>query len=166
MAEARIIAFTSTFALLRSPAMLVVAGKHQKVDLYYAFCVDPTTGRLRVGAWSMWPAQVNKQPPPPFVIELAPRTKFDCAIDVQAKRVLGLVPYSYSFAMKRLPPGQEIPIKGDKPLGEKIVAITKHPSDVNSDDFERMLRKILFAPRADAASTTANAPTRRRTPTR
>ena len=55
LAESRIIAFTSTFALLRSPAMLVFDGKHRKVDLYYAFCVDPATGRLRVGAWSMWP---------------------------------------------------------------------------------------------------------------
>ena len=59
LAESRIIAFTSTFALLRSPAMLVVDGKHQKVDLYYAFCVDPATGRLRVGAWSMWPGDVQ-----------------------------------------------------------------------------------------------------------
>ena len=55
LAESRIIAFTLTFALLRSPVTLVVGGKHQKVDLYYAFCVDPTTGRLRVGVWSMWP---------------------------------------------------------------------------------------------------------------
>ena len=70
LAESRIIAFTSTFALLRSPVKLVVGGKHHKVDLYYAFCVDPTTGRLRVGVWSMWPGTV-KQPPPPSVIELA-----------------------------------------------------------------------------------------------
>jgi hypothetical protein len=166
LAESRIIAFTSTFALLRSPATMVVAGKHHKVDLYYAFCVDPATGRLRVGAWSMWPAHVDKQPPPPFVIELAPRTKYDCAIDVQARKVLGLVPFSYSFAMRKLPPGHQIPIKGNKPMGEKIVAITKHPSDVNSEEFERMLRKILFDPRVDAAGTTVKASTRRRTPTR
>jgi hypothetical protein len=144
--ESRIIAFTSTFALLRSPVTLVVAGKHRKVDLYYAFCVDPTTGRLRVGVWSMWPGQ-GKQPPPPFVIDLAPKTKFDCALDVQAKRVLGTVPYSWSFAIQKLPPGRQIPIKGNKPLGEKIVAIAKHPSDVDSGEFERMLRTILFTSR-------------------
>jgi hypothetical protein len=166
LAESRIIAFTSTFALLRSPVMMVVAGKHHKVDLYYAFCVDPATGRLRVGAWSMWPAHVDKQPPPPFVIEVAPKTKFDCAVDVQAKKVLGLVPISYSFAMRKLPPGREIPIKGNKPMGEKIVAITKHPRDVKSEEFERMLRKILFAPRADAAATTARASAGRRAPGR
>jgi hypothetical protein len=134
---------------------LVVAGKHRKVDLYYAFCVDPATGRLRVGVWSMWPGVV-KQPPPPSVIELSPKTKFDCALDVQAKRVPVVgIPVSWSFAIQTLPPGQSIPIKGNKPLGEKIVAITKHPSDVDSGEFERMLRKILFAPRdADRAGQT------------
>jgi hypothetical protein len=161
LAESRIIAFTSTFALLRSPVTLVVGGKHQKVDLYYAFCVDPTTGRLRVGVWSMWPGgEKTKQPPPPSVIELAPRTTFDCELDVQAKKVLGLVPFSWSFAIRKLPPGRSIAIKGNKSLGEKIVAITKHPTDVDSGEFERMLRKVLFASRAaDAAEKTAKGPT-------
>src|SRR5207253_10218512 len=76
LVEARIIARTSTFALMRTPAMLVVAGKHPKVDLYYAFCVDRTTGRLSVGAWSMWPVPID-QPPPPALIVLAPKTRFD-----------------------------------------------------------------------------------------
>jgi hypothetical protein len=164
LAESRIIAFTSTFALLRAPAMLVVAGKHQKVDLYYAFCVDPATGRLRVGAWSMWPGTV-KQPPPPSVIEVAPKTIYRCAVDVQAKRVLGTIPYSWTFAMQKLPPGQELTIKGNKPLGEKIVAIARHPTDVKSEEFERMLRKVLFdAP--DATGKTATASTRRGASTR
>ncbi len=165
LAESRIIAFTSSFALMRSPVTLVVAGKHHKVDLYYAFCVDPTTGRLRVGVWSMWPGDVKKQPPPPSVIDLAPKTKFDCALDVQAKRVVG-IPISWSFAIQKLPPGHAIPIKGNKPMGEKIVAITKHPSDVNSEEFERMLRSLLFAPRPAAAGKTAKASTNRQTPTR
>jgi hypothetical protein len=165
LAEARIVAFTSTFALLRAPAMLVVAGKHRKVDMYYAFCVEPTTGRLRVGIWSMWPGDV-KQPPPPSVIELAPRTVYQCSVDVQAKRVLGTVPYSWSFAMQKLPPGRPIPIKGNKPLGEKIVAIARHPSEVHSGEFERMLRKVLFAAPVDTAGRTAKAAATRRAPGR
>src|SRR5262249_31043563 len=157
--------FTSTFALLRSPATLVVAGKHHKVDLYYAFCVEPTTGRLRVGAWSMWPGG-DKQPPPPSLIEVAPRTLYDCAIDGQAKRVLGPVPYSWSFAMQKMPPGRGIPIKGNKPLGEKIVAIARHPSEVNSGELERMLRTVLFAAPVDTAGRTAKATAVRRAPAR
>lgn len=166
MAESRIIAFTSTFALLRAPAMLLVQGKHQRVDLYYAFCVDPATGRLRVGAWSMWPGDI-KQPPPPALIEVAPRTIYRCGVDVQARRVLGTVPYSWTFAMQKLPPGQAISIKGNKPLGEKIVAIARHPTDVNTGDFERMVRKVLFAiPAPSAAGKTASAAMTRRAPAR
>ena len=161
LAESRIVAYTSTFALLRSPVNLVVAGKHRKVDLYYAFCVDPATGRLRVGVWSMWPGDV-KQPPPPSLIELAPGTKFDCALDVKAKRVLGTVAYDWSFAIQKLPPGQVIPIKRRKALCEKIVAIAKHPTDVDTEEFERILRKILFAaPEPANTAKTAKAPTRR-----
>jgi hypothetical protein len=166
LAESRIIAFTSTFALLRSPAMLVVQGKHQKVDLYYAFCVDPATGRLRVGAWSMWPGTVKKQPPPPAVIEVAPKTIYQCAVDVQARRVLGVVPYSWTFAMQKLPPGQALAIKGNKPLGEKIVAIAKHPSDVNTGEFERMIRKVLFDAPPLADGNTVKASTEHRAATR
>jgi hypothetical protein len=160
LAESRIIAFTSTFALLRSPAMLVVQGKHEKVDLYYAFCVDPATGKLRVGAWSMWPGTVKQQPPPPSVIEVAPKTIYRCAVDVRAKRVLGTVPYSWTFAMQELPPGQLLGIKQNKPLGDQIVAIAKHPRDVNTDEFERMLRKVLFsAPPPPVAKESAKART-------
>lgn len=165
LAESRIVAFTSSFALLRSPATMLVSGKHYKVDLYYAFCVEPTTGRLRVGAWSMWPGD-RPQPPPPFVVEVAPKTRFDCAIDVQARKVLGVVPYSYSFAMQKLPPGREIPIKTNKPLCEKIVAIAGHPTSVNSEEFEQMIRKILFAPRAAATGKTARGLSRSRAPVR
>ncbi len=109
------------------------------------------TGRMRVGVWSMWPGDVKKQPPPPSVIDLAPKTTFDCELDVQAKRVLGTVPYSWDVrdaeAAAR-PHGTAI--KGNKALGEKIVAIARHPSDVDTEEFERMLRSVLFAPRGAA----------------
>ncbi len=146
LAEARIIARTSTFALLRAPATMLFQGKHRKVDLYYGFCVDPTTGRLRVGVWSMWPGSIN-QPPPPNVIDLPPKLNFDCELDVHAKRVLGTVPYSWSFAMRRLPTGTAIKVA--KPLGEKLVMVAKRPVDVDPAELEKLLRKTLFAPRAE-----------------
>lgn len=164
LAESRIIAFTSTFALLRSPSMLLVQGKHRKVDLYYAFCVDSTTGKLRVGAWSMWPGDVS-QPPPPFIIQVAPRTIYKCAVDVQAKKILfGTVPYSWTFAMRKLPPGESLTIKGDKALGEEIVTIARHPNQVATAAFEKKLRKVLFdapdpAPPDRAPAKTAGART-------
>jgi hypothetical protein len=78
--------------------------------------------------------------------------------------VLGVVPYSWTFAMQKLPPGQQLAIKGNKPLGEKIVAIARHPSDVNTEEFERMVRKVLFdaPPVADVAGKTASAANKRR----
>ncbi len=145
LAQTRIIASTSTFALLRCPVTMLVSGKHRKVELYYAFCVEPTTGRLRVGVWSMWPGGV-KQPPPPAVVELAPKAVFDCELDVQAKRVLGTVPYSWSFAIRKLPAGHAIPLKGRKTLNDQMVAIAKHPTGVDTAEFEQLLRTILFAP--------------------
>ncbi len=159
LSESRIVAYTSTFALLRSPVTLLVGGKHRKVDLYYAFCVDSTTGRMRVGTWSMWPKDVKKQPPPPAIIDLAPKTTFDCELDVQAKRVLGTVPYSWDFAIRKLPDGRAVLLKGNKALGEKIVAITKHPNEVDTAEFERMLRTILFPPRGAGPGQTATVAT-------
>jgi len=148
LAEARIIARTSTFALLRTPAMLVVAGKHRKVDLYYALCVERTTGRLSVGVWSMWPGPIE-QPPPPAMIVLAPKTRFDCAVDVRARRLFGTIPVSWSFAMRGLPPGRSVRVPAA--LGQQVVATIRHPAEVEAEDLERMLRKVLFpAPDAEA----------------
>jgi hypothetical protein len=141
LAEARIIVRTPTFALLRTPAMLVVSGKHRKVDLYYAFCVDRTSGRLRVGVWSMWPGAIP-QPPPPALIEVAPKTTFDCAVDVHAKRLLGTIPFSWSFAMRALPPGRAVRVPVE--LGPQIVTAARHPVEVDAEGLERMLRQVLF----------------------
>ncbi|HZW32627.1 MAG TPA: hypothetical protein VFF52_18075 [Isosphaeraceae bacterium] len=148
LAEARIVARTPTFALLRTPAMLVVAGKHRKVDLYYAFCVDRATGRLHVGVWSMWPG-TNPQSPPPALIELAPRTRFDCAVDVHAKRLLGTIPLTWSFAMRKLPPGRPVDVPAT--LGQPIVTVARHPAEVDAAELERMLRQAL-SPTPDSAA--------------
>ncbi len=159
LAESRIIAYTSTFALLRSPALLLVQGKHRKVDLYYAFCVDSATGKLEVGAWTMWPGDVS-QPPPPFLVRVAPRTIYNCAVDVQAKKLLfGTVPYSWTFAMRMLPPGETLTIKSEKTLGEQIVTIARHPNQVETPDFEKRMRRVLFdAKPATAATASGRAP--------
>lgn len=89
----------------------------------------------------MWPG-TNNRTPPPDVIDLAPKTTFDCGLDVQAKRLLGTVPYSWSFAICGLPSGHEI--KVSKPLGEKLVAVANRPIAVDAEELEKMLRSILF----------------------
>jgi hypothetical protein len=160
LAEARIIVRTSTFALLRTPAVQVVAGKHRKVDLYYAFCVDRSTGRLRVGVWSMWPGGVD-QPPPPALIELQPKTRFDCAVDVRARRLLGTIPVSWSFAIRSLPPGRSVGVSAS--LGRQLVEAARRPGEVDAEELERMLHKLFFAvPGAEKASYQTLAPPPRR----
>ena len=55
MAEGRIIARTASFALFRSPVTVTdptTPGKHNKANIYYAFCAIRRTGRLDVIVWT------------------------------------------------------------------------------------------------------------------
>ncbi len=149
LAEGRIIARTATFALFRTPTTLVVAGKHRRVSLYYAFCVDRKKGTLDVGVWAMRPEN-EPQLPPSAMVKLSEEVVFDCGLDVQAKRILGAVPYSWSFAMQNLPPGRSFRIPG--PLGEKIAATAKHPDRENHAELEQALLEIMREPAARGAA--------------
>ena len=52
---------------------------------------------------------------------------FDCQIDVRAKRILGTVPYSWSFALRSLPPGRSLRVP--PALGELIATTNRHPDE-------------------------------------
>jgi hypothetical protein len=144
MAEGRIIARTPTFALFRSPVMLIMDGEHKKARIYYAFCVDRNTGRLRVAAWTMRPDQKPAQAPATLV-KLESDGAFDCQIDVRAKRILGTVPYSWSFAMRTLPPGRALRVPAA--VGQHIVSVTsvRKPAGEMVDELERLLMETLAA---------------------
>jgi len=150
MAEGRIIARTPTFALFRSPAIVLDAGnEHRRVNLCYAFCVERTTGKLRVGAWTMAP-ETKPQKAPSALVRLGAKPVYDCQIDVRAKRILGTVPYSWSFALRSLPPGRSLPVP--PPLGELIATTNRHPDEVDTEELERLLQKTLStSPDADRA---------------
>jgi hypothetical protein len=141
LAEGRIIARTPTFALFRSPVTVVdTAGKHRKVNIHYAFCVERTTGRLRVGVWTM---RLGSEPlqAPTTMVRLASDPIFKCELDVRAKRILGTVPYSWSFAMRTLPPGKELRVP--PALGALIVETTRHPAEADIDELEGLIMKVL-----------------------
>jgi hypothetical protein len=160
MADGRIIARTATFALFRSPVTMVepgAAGKHGKANLHYAFCVDRATGRLDVVVWSMKP-ESSPQQAPVTMVKLAADAVFSCRLDVRAKRILGTVPYSWSFAMPELPPGQKLRVPSA--LGTLIVETSRHPAESDADELERLLRKTLSTvPHADMASDKTAVPT-------
>ena len=144
MAEGRIIARTATFALFRSPVTMVdAAGKHLKVNLYYAFCVERTTGKLNVAVWAMR-LHPESQQPPATIVKLAADLTFWCELDVHAKRILGTVPYSWSFAMKTLPPGKKMRVP--PALGKQIVETSRHPAESDPDELERLLMETLSPP--------------------
>jgi hypothetical protein len=140
LAEGRIIARTPTFALFRTPATLVVAGKHRKIALYYAFCVEGSTGQLYSAVWAMKP-EGEPQRPPSALVKLSKKAIVDCELDVKAKRILGAIPLSWSFAMRTLPPGVSVRVPAD--LGELIVATAKRPADGDAKELEKSLVKVL-----------------------
>jgi hypothetical protein len=159
MAEGRIIARTATFALFRSPVTVLEpgpGGKHSKANLHYAFCVNRTTGRLDVAVWTMKPESAPQQAPATMV-KLAADALFPCQLDVRAKRILG-VPFSWSFAMRDLPPGRKVDVP--RALGALIVETSRHPAESDPDELERLLQKSLSTlPDGDIAGHKTAVPT-------
>jgi hypothetical protein len=156
LGEGRIIARTSTFALFRAPSTQLVAGKHRKVDVYYAFCVERTTGRLRVGVWSMF-ADSEQKTGPAIVVRLRANPVYQCDIDVHAKRILGTVPFSWSFAMKSLPPGSPVQVPAE--VRDLIATSIRRPKDADVDELERQLMATLAtAPDAEKVGLRTTAP--------
>jgi hypothetical protein len=143
LAEGRLIARTPTFALFRGPATLLVNGKHRKISLYYAFCVERETGKLRVGVWAMLP-ESEPQQPPQALVKLAGDPVYDCQLDVRARRLLNTIPVSWSFAMRSLPPGRTLRVP--VPVGQQIAATARRPVDADPERLEQALSTILREP--------------------
>jgi hypothetical protein len=142
MAEGKIIARTPTFALVRSPATVVVAGnEHRKVNLNYAFCVEKATGKLDVGLWTS-AFESDHTRPPNKMVRLNPEPIFDCPMDVRAKKVLGVtVPLTWSFAMSKLPEGRVLQVPHE--LGELIASTARRPKDSDPEELEHALDQTL-----------------------
>jgi hypothetical protein len=66
---------------------------------------------------------------------------YQCDIDVHAKRILGTIPYSWSFAVRSLPPGQKLRVP--PVLGQLIVKTTRRPAESDADELERLLLETL-----------------------
>jgi hypothetical protein len=140
--EGRIIVQTQTFALFRSPATVVDdGGEHRKVNLNYAFCVERMTGKLQVALWtSVLESRALRAPK--TLVRLASNPIFDCPIDVQPNKFIGVtVPFSWSFAMSKLPPGRVLRVPPD--LGELIVTTGRRPADSDPEELERALGQTL-----------------------
>ena len=143
LARGRLVAWTSTFALYRGPAMLQVGHSHQKVDLFYAFLVDPRRGMLRV---LVWPQGVQEDGPTTqaMPVELSPNLLFECPLNVRADRLLGVLPTSWSFAMESVPPGMPRPISAA--LARYLAENVQRPDPVRMEQAIREALRVRRSP--------------------
>jgi hypothetical protein len=81
-----------------------------------------------------------------------------CSSDL--KKILGaVVPFTWSFAMKALPPGRSLRVP--PPLGELIATTSRHPADSDTEELERLLMETLStAPDAEKVGLRTTAPPR------
>jgi hypothetical protein len=148
----KLTAATPTFALYRGPAAMLVGGEHHDIEVCYAFLVDPERGGLRTFVWAR-DMEGTDRPAPGRVVELPPNLVYECRLDVKAKRLLGALPVSWSFAMTGLPPGR--PRDSTREMARFLAAACRIPADPVG--LERDLRRAA----SDGAKVTAppsNAP--------
>ena len=72
------------------------------------------------------------------MVRLGSKPVFDCPIDVRPNKFIGVtVPFSWSFAMSKLPPGQKVFVP--RTLGDLIVTTSKSPNDGEPEELEEAL---------------------------
>ena len=135
----RLVAATPTFALYRGPAMMPGEHGHHTVLISYAFLVDPRSGSLRTFVWAQ-DARRTSQDIETDVVELKPDLHFDCPLNVQAERLLGAVPVSWSFAMEKLPPGRSLAV----PVNLSRILRLRGAGAIGPDELEKQLRQSFM----------------------
>lgn len=138
LSKGRITASTRTFALFTTPSVLVRGGRHVDVDLSYAMLLDRSEGSLMTVVWSSH-VGARDDPGPSSIRLLKPGLTFDCPLDVEANRLLGAIPVSWSFAMKDLPPGRPIVLND----GARLELARRSGKDFSPDRFESLLRTLV-----------------------
>jgi hypothetical protein len=146
LAQSRLVTASSTFALYRAPTRMLVGETHRVVDLVYALSVDENTGKLETYIWKTDPKQPNGFSPS-RVVQLRPNYFFACPIHVQARRLLGSIPVSWSFALQSLPSGESRTIEAS--MGDLL-----RNASVDSDpnQLEHALSR-LFDPSPNSTTT-------------
>ncbi len=147
----KLVAASPTFALYRAPAVMAVGAEHRDVAVCYVFLVDPVRGGLDVLVWAL-DNRGNDSPLAKRGVEITPGLVYDCAIDVKARRLLGALPVSWSFAMTDLPPGRLLATDDSARL---IAASERRPLDAKA--LEEVARQAASR-RLDVSRPPSNAP--------
>lgn len=140
--KARLVARGEHFAVLASPCNLASDGKHEEIYLFYAFCVEPSSGRLKVAIWASSADVAGRKPRLSTFELLTPGLVFNCGLDVKADRILGAIPVNWSFAMRSLPPGRKLPMPADlRPWLTDPRRMAAEPAE-----FEKLVRAAISEP--------------------
>jgi hypothetical protein len=76
------------------------------------------------------------------MVRLSSKPDFDCKMDVQATKLVGLtVPGTWSFAMSVLPSGQRVAVPAD--LGALIAKTSRKPNEADAESLEEALSQVL-----------------------
>jgi hypothetical protein len=134
--RSRLAARTPTFALLRSPVTFLVAGNHQKVNMMYALLVDPSSGSL---ATIVWPELATEKHP--LRARRPTVNVFDSPMDIKAKKILGNIPVSWSFAIRELPSGTDIDLP--EAIRGRVADADDEIDPAEADELEDSLRRLL-----------------------
>jgi len=151
--QGRLVATTPTFALYRTPARLVIDGRQEAVRLFYAFRVDPDRGTLDAAVFALARDRAQRQAPRTIrVLDRSP--VFDCALDVRAIRVAGVVPVNWEFAMTALPSGVDL----ETPEGLGSLLIQADDARADAERLERAFRRLFLNARRRSEPAPAAAP--------
>ncbi|MGC8640727.1 MAG: hypothetical protein ACP5XB_12720 [Isosphaeraceae bacterium] len=142
---AKLVAATSTFALLRTPVTFLISGAHQKIDVCYALLVNPRQGELRTLVW-LDHAATDGQNVAPIVARRFASPVFDSPMDVQAGKILGSIPITWSFAIRELPPGVDLTLPPE--LSTLLTSTTA--ASARAAEIEQALIAFLQSREADA----------------
>jgi len=144
--KARLVARTRTCAVLVAPSVLKVGPTHRRVLLVYLLLVDRRTGGLRTLVYATADDPGLRTALPTLTL-LPDRLRFRYGLDVAARRWLSLVPVNWSFALRELPPGRDLPApKRLQPWLLDPETMTADPSG-----FEREVRAAFPDPAAHPA---------------
>ena len=138
---------------------MAVGGEHHDVEVCYGFLVDPERGELTTLVWAQDLTETDASAVK-RVVELLANLVDDCPLDVKAKRLLGALPVSWSFAMTELPPGRRLELaertarldrlgrsEADRPARlERALARPRRPEGMSAGRLRTLLLELTPQP--------------------
>ena len=145
LGQMRCVARSRSMAILDTPSVMVVGGKHQKVTLRYMLLVDPRSGRLDTLLWALEDIERAEESEPLTPVQwLAPDKIVDCQLHADPKEFTFGIPSSLAFAMIEVPQGQKV-LQFPRQLRTTAAALKFTPEAAAA--LEAGLRRLMVNPK-------------------